>query len=442
VAVAALALVGATLFDGTGAALIPDSAVVVRDGRIDAIGPRSRVTVPPEARVVDAAGKWLIPGLIDLHVHLDEVLTPGAFPLFGVTSVRDVGSRLVTLQRLRARAASGETLPRLFWMGRNIDEDKPSWSGAVAVKGPKEVTALLTDMQERQGVDGVKLYVNARPDVARAVIAEAHRRHMPVTGHLDATPPSLVARLGIDNLEHVFTLFSAELTHDQAKRAMGMRRAYAGVSSVNLEAPPARHLIETLAAHQVAVTATLSVSVMPVVGEKAADSVYDGWADIPAGWRTYWKSPYWSFLQPLGWKAADYQDARRAVAVFRGMVARLDRAGVPIVAGTDTPAPWVLPGAGLIHELEMLVEAGLSPKSALLAATGCAGAVLRKTGEVGTLQPGARADLVLLNADPVADIRHLRRMSAVYLGGAEVDRPVLRNAFQNVAAPPSQKPAA
>jgi imidazolonepropionase-like amidohydrolase len=437
-----LAIVGATLFDGTGAAVAPDSVVVVRDGRVAAAGPRSRAAVPPEARVVDAAGKWLIPGLIDLHVHLDEILTPGAFPLFGVTTVRDVGSRLVTLQRLRARAASGETLPRLFWMGRNIDEGKPSWSGAVAVKGPKEVPALLADMQERQGVDGVKLYVNARLDVARAVIAEAHRRGMPVTGHLDATSPSVAARLGIDNLEHVFTLFSAELTHEQAKRATGMRKAYAGAGGVDLSSPPARRLIETLAAHRVAITATLSVSVMPIAGEKAADSVYGGWADIPTGWRNYWKSPYWSFLQPLGWKPADYRDAEQACTAFRRMVARLDKAGVLIVAGTDTPAPWVLPGAGLVHELEMLVEAGLSPKRALLAATGRAAAVLRKTGEVGTIRPGARADFILLDADPLADIRHLRRISAVYLGGGELDRPTLRKSFQKVIAPPSQKPAA
>jgi hypothetical protein len=221
-----------------------------------------------------------------------------------------------------------------------------------------------------------------------------------------------------------------------------MRKAYAGAGAVDLNASPARRLIETLAAHRVAVTATLSVSIMPVAGEKAADGVYGGWADIPAGWRTYWKSPYWTFLQPLGWKPADYRDAERACTTFRSTVALLEKAGVPIVAGTDSPAPWVLPGAGLIHELEMLVEAGLSPKSALLAATSRAAAVLRRAGEVGTLQSGAHADLVLLNADPLADIRHLRRLSAVYLGGGELDRPTLRKAFREVAAPPSQKPAA
>jgi imidazolonepropionase-like amidohydrolase len=123
------------------------------------------------------------------------------------------------------------------------------------------------------------------------------------------------------------------------------------------------------------------------------------------------------------------------------MVARLEAAGVPIVAGTDSPAPWVLPGAGLVHELELLVQAGLSPKSALLAATGRAATVLRRTGEVGTLVPGARADFLLLPGNPLKDIRALRKLSAVYQNGKGFDRSAARRIFDRVKAPPPQKPA-
>jgi imidazolonepropionase-like amidohydrolase len=390
---------------------------------------------------VDAAGQWLIPGLIDLHVHLDEDITPGAFPLFGVTSVRDVGSRLVTLQKMRARAARGEPMPRLFWMGRNIDEGKPSWSGAVAVKGPDGVPALLAEMQEKQGVDGVKLYVDAGPDVAKAVIAEAHRRRMPVTGHLGETTLEQAARLGIDNLEHISTLFTAQLSRSAAEKASGTRRSHAGVADVDLDSLPVRRLIETLARHKVAVTPTLSVSLMPMGGENNAGRVYGGWADIPDGWRSFWKDAYWSFLQPLGWTAKDYRGRNQANRQFLQMVARLEAAGVPIVAGTDSPAPWVLPGAGLVHELELLVQAGLSPKSALLAATGRAATVLRRTGEVGTLVPGARADFLLLPGNPLKDIRALRKLSAVYQNGKGFDRSAARRIFDRVKAPPPQKPA-
>jgi imidazolonepropionase-like amidohydrolase len=435
------AITGATLFDGTGAAPLPDAVLLVRSGHVAAAGPRHTVIIPDGATIVDAAKQWLIPGLIDLHVHLDEDLTPGAFPLFGVTSVRDVGSRLVTLQKLRARAARGEVMPGLFWMGRNIDEGKPSWSGAVAVKGTGDVPALLADMQERQGVDGVKLYGTVRPGIAKAVIDEAHRRRLPVTGHLGETTPEKAAQLGIDNLEHISTLFTAQLSRDAAKKAAGTRKSHAGVSAVDLDSPQVRRLIETLARHKVAVTPTLSVSLMPMAGERNADRIYRGWADVPGGWRSYWKDAYWSFLQPLGWTAADYRTREQANEKFVRMVGLLEAAGVPIVAGTDSPAPWVLPGAGLIHELELLVQAGLSPRSALLAATGRAANVLRKTGEVGTLVPGARADFLLLPADPLKDIRALRKLSAVYQNGQQVDRTTARRDFEQVKAPPPQKPA-
>lgn len=422
------ALVGATVIDGAGAPPKSDCVVVIRGKRIAAVGPRSSTSIPPDARVVDLHGKWIVPGLIDMHVHLDEVLTPSAFPLFGVTSVRDTGSRLVTIQKLRARAATGEATPRLYWLGRNIDEGKPSWWGAVAVKGPEEVPALLSDMA-RQGVDGVKLYALAGPKVAKAVIAEAHRRGWPVTGHLDRTRASDAAGFGIDNLEHVFTLFN-ELRPAAAKRAAGYLRGFAGVASVDLDGSAARRLIAALKRRPTAVTPTLAVSTLPVEGEKGAAKVYRGWADVPPRWARYWKSSYWSFLSTAGWKPSDFRTAREARRKFQDMVRKLDRAGIPILAGTDTPAPWVLPGAGLIHELEMLVESGLTPLQALLAATGRAAKVLHHDSDVGTIQSGRYADLLVLVADPLADIHNLRRVDRVYMGGAEVDRAKLWREFE------------
>lgn len=418
-----MAVTGATLWDGTGTAPIPNAVLVTSGSKVTAVGAAGSVAVPAGARVVEALGQWLTPGLIDMHVHLDEVPAPGEFLRYGVTSVRDVGSRLVTLQKLRARAARGEPMPHLFWYGRNIDQGKPSWEGAVAVDGPVDVPPLIADLRDRQGVDGVKLYVRAQSEVARVVIAEAHRRNLPVTGHLEDLCPSDAAALGIDNLEHVFTLFGAELTPAAARKsAAGTRKQYVGVDKVDLNSPDARRLIDTLARHQVAVTPTLAVSVMPPRGEKAAEAVYAGWAKLTPVWRADWKRPYWDFISPKGWAPADFAQAERAVERFRRLIGLLDKAGVPIVAGTDTPAPWVLPGAGLIYELEMLVGCGLSTENALRGATGRAAVVLRKTGEVGTLVPGARADFLLLAGDPRADIRRLRRPVKVFQAGRDVSR--------------------
>lgn len=429
-----MAIVGATVIDGTGAAPIPDAVVVFRENRIVAVGPSSVVVIPPGAQQVKAFGKWLIPGLIDMHVHLDEDISPGGYVLFGVTAVRDVGSRLVTLQKLRARAAKGEILPTFYWMGRNIDEGKPSWWGAVAVRGPSEVPALLKDMA-KQGVDGVKLYVNARPDVTRAVVKEAHRRRWPVTAHLEQTKPSVAILAGIDNLEHVTTLF-LELRPEQKTKKAGFGRDFPADARVNLDGPEVQRLIRLLKMHHVAVTPTLTVATLPVEGEKGAEAFYRGWAEIPAGWRAYWKTPYWNFIRTKGWTVQDFRLARQAQAKYRKLVGRLFRAGVPLIAGTDTPAPWVLPGAGLLLELEWMVQAGVSPSRALVAATGDAAVVLHKSNEVGILRAGRFADFVLLDADPLQDIRNLRRIAEVYLHGQRVDRAALNARFLQAKPPP------
>jgi imidazolonepropionase-like amidohydrolase len=422
-----LAIVGATILDGTGRSPIRDGVVILRHGRFAAVGTRAQVKIPADARRIDARGKWLLPGLIDMHVHLDEVLTPGAFVLYGVTSIRDVGSNGTTMQALRDRAALGEVLPRRYWMGRNIDEGQPSWWGAVAVQGPSEVPALLDGMQ-KEGVDGVKLYVRARPDVARAVIAEAHRRRLPVTAHLHDTLPSAVAEMGIDNLEHITTLFE-ELRVLPPQTPEGYRSTFVGIADVDLDGPKTQQLIKILAKRHVAITPTLAVALLPVGGEEGAATTYGDWATVPDGWKRFWNDPYWDFLATKGWTPQDFAQAHLAKARFLALVQRLHKAGVPIIAGTDTPAPWVLPGAGLLVELQLLVEAGLTPSEAIHSATGRAAAVLRKGADVGTIRTGRCADLLLLDADPLADIRNLHQIAAVYINGKEIDRPALRKAF-------------
>ncbi len=432
-----VAIANATIIVGTESAPIPNGVLVIRGSRIVACGPVESTPIPADARRIDASGKWIIPGLIDMHVHLDEDISPGAFVLHGVTSVRDVGSRLVTLQRLRVRAAKGEVLPRLYWMGRNIDEGKPSWWGAVAVRGPEAVPALLADMK-RQGVDGVKLYVRAGPKVSRAVIREAHRLGWPVTGHLQDTLPSQAAKMGIDNLEHVSTLF-LDLNPKKKVGTQGFKAAFVRASTVDLDSLSAKALIRLLKQKNVAITPTLATGVLPVEGEAAASRLYDGWTSIPKGWRQYWATPYWDFIKPKDWTSRDFETARIAERKSLDLVGKLNQAGVPIVAGTDTPAPWVLPGAGLQVELELLTKAGLTPMEAIRAATGRAAYVLRKVQDVGTLQTGRFADFVVLSADPLADIRNARKIEEVYLNGREIDLSALKRVFQT-AVPPANPP--
>src|SRR5262249_54313987 len=152
---------------------------------------------------------------------------------------------------------------------------------------------------------------------------------------------------------------------------------------------------------------TLVTNILPIEGEREAARRYDSWTTIPNGWRRYWSNPYWDFIKPKNWSPSDFANAQVAQRKYIELTRMLHEAGITIVAGTDTPAPWVLPGAGLLIELVLLVEAGLTPAEAIQAATGNASAVLRKEQDVGTLQPGKIADFVVLDADPLADIRNL-----------------------------------
>jgi len=304
-------------------------------------------------------------------------------------------------------------------MGRNIDEGKPSWWGAVAVKTPKEVPELIEDMA-KQGVDGAKLYVNSGPDVTAAVIHEAHLRGWPVTAHLNNTMPTQAAEMGIDNLEHVAQLFIELKPKAKKNTEAGYGSGFEGVPGVNLAGPNVQHLINALAKHHVAITPTLTVSILPVLGKRGSAAYYSGWSAVSQQWKHEWARSYWDFITPKGWTAGQFKNAALAAQKYRDMVGKLYRAGVPLIAGTDTPAPWVLPGAGLLVELQLMVESGVPPAEAIHAATGRAAEILHRTDDVGEIVPGRIADMVLLDANPLKDIRNIHKIDKVYIDGVEL----------------------
>ncbi len=409
-----VAIVGGTLITGLDDTQIRESAVIFENGRIIYAGKLAGAPIPQNAQIVDAKNRWLIPGLIDMHVHLDEVITPEMFLKFGVTSVRDVGSRLVTIQRWRAK----HSVPHIFWMGRNIDEGTPSWWGAVAVKGPAQVPGLLDDMVN-QGVDGVKLYVNAGPDVARSVIEQAHERGMPVTAHPGKTSPKRLSEDGIDNIEHVSQLF-LDLCDASTSVNPGYFAGYKRAAETDLYGPRTKALVATLNANHTAITPTLTVSIMPL--DKNETRRYAGWTSVPPRWRNEWKRSYWDFISTKGWTTKQMLAADSACSNYRKLVTLLYRAGVPLIAGTDTPAPNVLPGAGLLVELELMGECGIPPVELIRSATSRAASILRREDDVGAIAAGRCADILVLTADPTKDIKNLHKIERTYHDGHRVKR--------------------
>jgi len=410
------AIINVTVWDGSQ--VIRPGFVLWEGERIVDVGRADVVRFSSKVRLIDGKDGWVIPGLIDLHVHVDEVKTPELFVRYGVTSVRDMGSSPRVIAQWREAWRKGDRRPYVYWMGRNIDTGKPSWWEAVAVQNPRDVPALLEHMR-RLGANGFKLYVNADLPTCEAVMDYARWLGLPTTAHHETISASQLMSLGISGIEHAHCLLHQLLPNRpfvNDKRKSGYLRVFTSFDRLEPNEERARRLTELAYATSIVWTPTLSLYDIPPWWRRKRPA---GVA-LPPEWRREWARSYWDFLSTRGWTSADFRTAQRAVEVYKRFVAEARQQGVPIAAGTDTPAPGLLPGAALHHELRLLVQCGFSPEEALRAATVTAARALRQEGRVGSLQPGARADIVLLSGNPLERIENLMSIRAVYLRGQKV----------------------
>lgn len=404
------AFVGATVLPMDGSPPIVDGTVVVRGDRIASVGPRASTSIDG-ARVVDVSGRWIVPGLWDMHVHAlyDPALTDRLLALFvanGVTGIRDMGGRLDVLQDARARIAAGTLLaPRIFAAGPVLDGPEPvipeiSWRVATAAEGRAAVDSVAA-----AGVDFVKIYTLLPRDAFFGVIERARELGLPVAGHVPAdVTPIEAARAGMRSIEHLRS--EIEPYCSRAEPA-----ACGELFAVFLE------------------EGTWQTPTLAVRRNRAFLN------DSTEVWRPYLRHAPASLLEE--WRAQRAGRMERGEAYFVGARAhhadevfvtrRLDEAGIPILAGSDAGALFSLHGFTLHDELALLVEAGLEPIDALRAATKEAARYLGVGGFLGAIAPGMKADLVVLDADPLADIRTTQRIHAVVLDGrlltrADLDR--------------------
>lgn len=446
-----LAIVGARVFDAdTG--FVPGRIVLVRGERITAVL-TDPGTVPEGTTRVDGSGRYLIPGLWDAHVHygftpgLDHETLGRLFLLNGITSVRDTGGHLIALADARAAAAQpSAAAPRLFVAGPLLDHTNRIYAGtapgfpdiAAGVDTPA-AAAREVDALAARGVDLLKTYELVTPAVFRALLARAAHHGLPVTAHVPLAMDGLeVAASGIRGMEHLRNLelacareharlLEARLAalanpeglpgHELRRRIHAEQRAVAFATE-----DPARcaAVIAALARHRVFQSPTLTIT----SGDAArlfADPAWRATFDyLPHAVGSAWHTTAAERLQT--------PPAPLAVAHTRwamAMIPRLHAAGVPIMAGTDTPIGLLTPGFSLHEELRMLAEAGLPPRDVLLAATRRPAEFLGLQDRLGSIAPGQLADLVLLDADPLADIRNTRRVHAVVRGGVLFDHAAL-----------------
>ncbi len=390
------AIVGARLIDGTGAPAVDDATVVVRDGRIAGAGARASVAIPKGIAVVDARGKTMIPGLWDMHVHFEQVEWPAAQLAAGVTTARDVGNELELAVALRDAIRDGRALgPRMLLAG--LVDGAPDGLGVQLAGTPDEARAMVRRYHDA-GFQQIKVYQSVPPALVSVIAAEAHRLGMTVTGHVPTGMDAFqFVEAGADQINHVgFVL--AVMTPPPAP---GQPR-----SPVDLTSGEAQRAIAFLREHGTVLDPTLARSEENVHPKDSLFSVYEpGAAKAPP-----------ELAEVLNASGSPGETAgRRMAALARGLpiVNALREAGVPIVAGTDL----VVPGHSIARELELEVRGGFTPMQALQAATIVAARAMGLERESGTLEPGKRADLVLLDGDPLASISAVRRVNAVVTGG-------------------------
>jgi imidazolonepropionase-like amidohydrolase len=438
-----LAITRVAVIDVARGRRVPDQTVLVRGTRVVQVGPSGRVRVPAGARVVDGRGRFLLPGLWDMHVHLSEI--PERYlPLLlahGVTGARDMHQPLGldSLRLWRREIAAGERVgPRLVFAGPLVDGAGSRWPGAAIVRTPEDGRRVV-DSLRAAGADFVKVYNLLRPEVYAAIVARAREVGLPVAGHA----PQLVglaaaSDAGQRSLEH--------LPPDDNRLECSPRgaelRAERGIA---LQRPPAAWT-EALAVSQdparcAAFHARLARNgtwVVPTL-------VNDAMRQLPALARA--RSARWRWVpdsvrarfDSLTRDAAAGDTVLRANARMRwGLetLPQLRAAGVRLLAGTDcTTARVNVCGPALHDELALLVAHGLTPAEALRAATLDPARFLGAADSLGTVAAGRVADLVLLDADPLADVRHAARVRAVVANGRLFERAALDALLEAAARP-------
>jgi hypothetical protein len=412
----AVVISGCAVFDPHSATMLPDRTIIIRGDKIVSVSVRDEI--PADAVRIDGRGKFAIPGLIDAHVHVVHVIDfarvtgDEVLPLYlaaGVTSVRSTGDEVVAATLVaRFAEAHPETSPRVFTCSPLLDNDPPIHRDVGrGVTNPAQVPAILDDLQV-WNVTTLKIYAGTGREVGKTIIAEGQKRGFFVTAHLGAYSAQDAVADGIDGLEHIWSVFNY-IIPDDLPREPGYR------GRVDFSHSKGESLIAELAKRKVLVDPTLAVFrnmiLLPDVPEVRD---HPDNALVPKRLRDFWPK----YLAQAGCPQGGELEHRRAeFEKFQELTKKLYDAGVPLLVGTDAPEPQVTPGFSLHQEMEMYVEAGIPPAAALKAATLHNARALKQEERLGSISAGKLADLVLLTANPLDDIRNTRKIDVVIRGG-------------------------
>ena len=389
---AVTAIVGGRLIDGTGKPAVENSVVILRGGKIVAAGPAASIPVPKGAEFVDAKGKSVLPGLWEMHAHFEQVEWGPIYLATGVTTARDVGNEREFIVAARDAIAAGRGIgPRLVMAGV-VDGSGPFSLGVIRVDTPEQAREQV-QKYKADGFQQIKVYSSVKPDILKVVTAEAHRLGMTVTGHIPFGMNAIQGiEDGMDQINHVEYL-TAVLADPKSH-------------AIDPEAPNVKSTIKLLLEHHTVVDPTLALmEIITHSTDKPISAFEPGILRVAPELR--------EGLETMG---VPPQRGEQMAAVFRSMVATvrlLHQAGVPIVAGTDQSVP----GFSLDREIELRVQAGFTPMEAIQSATLVAARAMGMERDSGTIEPGKRADVIVVDGNPLENISDIRKVSTVFAGG-------------------------
>lgn len=427
------AITNATVVTMRGDSVLRDATLLVRDGRVAAVGSAARVSVPSSAVRVDGRGKWVIPGLADMHAHLyadewvPDSVAPhelGVYLAHGVTTARIMIGTPLHL-RLRREIEAGRLAgPQLWVASPHLSGD--SSANVRVVRTPDAARAAVREVAAA-GYDFVKLTTNIGPEVYDAVVDEARARRIRVVGHVDprvGVARALAARQQIEHLDAYMESVLADTAPSRASVSdVGVWRVRQWETLDHVDDRKVEAIAGATARAGVPVTPTLAFFRLffATPHDHAAAEARPDYAHIPSRMRELYERGIHRFWQNPP------SEARRAryVAVRNRMTKAIIDSGGSVMAGSDAPGGLMGYGWSMHRELETLVAAGLTPMQALAAATVNPARFVGAAREWGSIAPGLRADLVLLDGDPLDDIRNTTRIAGVAVGGRWLARPEL-----------------
>ncbi len=440
---AVIAMVGVRVLPMDREGLLDEHTVVVRDGRIAEMGPVAEIRVPAGARRIEGRGRVLMPGLADMHVHLFHEAGLILFLANGVTTVRNMWGTPEILAWREAIGRGELPGPTIYTSGPLLDGAPPIWDGSIVVEDAGD--AYRTVAEHRQaGYDFLKIYSRLSVEAYRALIAAGRREGLPAAGHVPAAVGlDGVLDAGQVSVEHLDGYLRAILTdawrttldgpEEMAETARRIAEGKVGIDEVVDQEKLARIVAATRAAGVWNVPTLVVHEKTHLTFEQRRGLYIDQRMRVMDPMMVALWDPKTDFryqdISSEALKRLQFWNSQRKI-----ITRKLHEAGAGILLGTDTPNPYVIPGFSLHEELRLLVDAGLSPYEAIAAGTRNAAEFLGRSAEFGTVAVGRRADLILLEGNPLEDLSFLERRLGVMVRGEWYPRELLEEKLEELVA--------